>query len=147
MHLVTIYNLKDDKQYLRDLQSVSKDERTNFGLAISEVGLVGSPEWWNAVERGGIPKQVIEGKISKVYKTGHNDFPQFDINSGGSITSWERYGNWQYYKVGNDIKITYVLSKFKVPLEGVGDFSSLVLTVEATQVDLIKEPFDGFEMV
>jgi len=147
MALVTIYCLKDDKKYLSDLQNASKDLRPDIGLEISEFGLIGNPDWWEAVQDGRIPTEVVEGKVSKVYKTGHNDFPQFDIDSNGKITSWMQYGNWQYYKVGNIIKISYVLQKFKKPLKGVGDSTQVVLTVEAQNVDVIKEPFKGFEKV
>lgn len=127
------------------LQKASSDSSSQFGLKISEFGIIGSNQWWVAIESGKIPITSLLGKISNVYRTGHNDFPQFDLDVNGKATSWEQYGNPQYYQVGNMLKIVYVTQELKKPIKGIGNNSRVVISVEAQRVELLKEPFDGFE--
>src|SRR4030095_7184351 len=98
--LQTIYNLKDDKQKIAQTQRVSIDKSLPFGLKIENNLLFGSDEWFAAVENGEIKNHRITGKISKVYMSGHNDWPEFEIENEEGKTSWTREGTDSAYAVG-----------------------------------------------
>ena len=104
-----IYSLKDDSHSIKLIQDATLNTE-KYGI-VSEHGLFGSDEWWSAIENKAIELKIIEGLISKVYMSGHNDFPQFDINSNGNVTSWERMGIDDFYKVGAKVKLEYVQVK------------------------------------
>ena len=59
----------------------------------------------------------VPGILPKVYMSGHNDFPEFEMDSEGTITSWERRGDQQHYVVGRKVKVVYALQEFKKPIE------------------------------
>ena len=110
-----IYDLRDDKRTIKLIQDATLNTK-NFGLK-PEYGLFGSEEWWEAIEDGAIPKKVLEGIISRVYMSGHNDFPEFEVTAlDNNKTSWERRGHDKYYVLGRKIKIIYVVQKFRQPL-------------------------------
>ncbi len=110
-----VYDLKEDKNYINLVQQATL-HRDDAGLK-SEYGLFGSTEWWNAIDKGLIPKVQIEGKITKVYMGGHNDFPEFELTTDNNEkTSWERKGVDNFYNVGRRIRIVYVTQEFKKPL-------------------------------
>src|SRR5687767_15530270 len=98
--LQTVYRLRDDKRRIKILQSASSDSDVSYGLKIEKGLLVGTREWFNAIDSGQIKSTTIHGSISKVFMSGHNDFPKFEIESMGQKTCWERYGNDEFYKVG-----------------------------------------------
>ena len=148
MKLIKIYDLKEDKSSIESLQKASLNPDPEFGFKISPYGLIGSPQWWQAVQGEVIPVHIVQGKIVNVYNTGHgNNFPEFDVNCNGNVSSWMLEGNKQYYKIGNEIRIMYVLQEYKIFHKGLGSESQVVLTIEAQEVDIIKELFDGLEMV
>ena len=113
--LEPIYNLKNDKHRIATIQEASLDKASEGGLKIENNLLFGSPEWFEAIEAGQIKKHIIKGKISKVYMSGHNDYPQFEIDSSEGKTNWTRNGNENAYKVGKDVELIYVEQKFKKP--------------------------------
>ena len=127
--MIKVYDLCADKKHIKDVQHATL-ETDDFGLQ-SEHGLFGSQEWWTAVEKGVIPKVVIEGMISRVYMSGHNDFPEFEITTETGKSSWERLGDEKFYAVGRKCKIIYALQKFKKPLPMPGNkeekFSKIVI--------------------
>ena len=96
---------------------------------IPEHGLFGSPEWWSAVESGDIPTHRVSGIISRVYMSGHNDYPEFEVTSGSTTTSWTREGDDEAYIPGRAVTVEYVLQRFKKPLKGVGENSQSVLRI------------------
>src|SRR3989338_5658134 len=112
--MTKIYDLHNDRHTIKLIQDATLNTE-DYGLK-PEHGLFGSQEWWQAVEQGVIPKKQVEGVISRVYMTGHNDFPEFEVTSETGKTKWERKGNDKYYVVGKRVKILYVTQKFKKPL-------------------------------
>ncbi len=104
-----IYSLKDDVRAVKLIQEATQNTE-RYGV-VSEYGLFGSVEWWNAVAENKIESEVIEGKISKVYMSGHNDFPEFKVLSNGDETSWERKGNEKLYQEGAKVRLEYVQVK------------------------------------
>lgn len=82
-----IYSLKSDVRHIENVQKATLKTK-KYGI-VSD-GLFGSTEWRQALERGEIEIHTVEGVISKVYMSGHNDFPEFKIESDGNVTSWAR---------------------------------------------------------
>jgi len=109
-----IYDLRDDKQHIVHVQQATLHS-DDFGL-VPEHGLFGSEEWWSAIKQGHIPTHVLEGTISDVFWSGHNDFPEFEMTSGSEKSRWERMGDENRYVEGSPVRITYVKQKFKKPI-------------------------------
>ena len=109
--LIKIYDLKMDKERVRQIQKATL-ETTEFGL-VPDPALFGSDEWWGAIKLGRIPVQTVKGVISRVFMSGHNDFPEFEIDDGKEKTQWERRGIEEAYTVGRSVLLKYVIQKFK----------------------------------
>ena len=43
--------------------------------------------------------------------SGHGDWPEFELDSDGTKTSWTRRGNQALYAEGKEAKIEYVMQK------------------------------------
>jgi len=123
------YKLQDDKEAIKRLQVVSVDKNSNFGLKTENGILVGSHEWFSAIETTRIEKQTIKGEISKVFMSGHNDYPEFEMDSNGAKTIWTRDGKDEHYKVGKKIELTYVTQKFKRPIDILGTTTKLIIEI------------------
>lgn len=107
--MIEVYSLKNDARRISDVQNARLNTK-KYGI-ISEHGLFGTDEWWRAIESGKIEAISISGVISKVYMSGHNDFPEFKVESEGLVTSWERKGKEELYIEGARVKLKYVLTK------------------------------------
>jgi hypothetical protein len=102
----SIYSLKNDLRSIERIQEVTLST-DNYGID-SERGLFGSKEWWVSINNNDIEVFTLEGIISSVYMSGHNDFPEFKVTSDGDVTSWERKGNETLYKQDDKVKLEYV---------------------------------------
>ncbi len=125
----TVYRFQDDKEAIKRLQKVSRDPKSDYGLKIENGLLVGTREWFNAVESGQFETMTIIGQISKVYMSGHNDYPEFEIDINGEKSTWTREGLDELYIVGKRIELTYVLQKFKRPWS-TGSTTKIVLEIK-----------------
>jgi hypothetical protein len=108
---VKIYDLKQDHRKINLVQKATLETK-DYGL-VPEPALFGSPDWWRAVEENLIPVHTIEGIISRVYMSGHNDYPEFEIDDGQKKTQWTREGKDEAYVVGRRVKLKYVFQKPK----------------------------------
>jgi len=108
---VKIYDLKQDHRKIGLIQKATLETK-DYGL-VPEYGLFGSPEWWLAIEKGLISIHTIEGIITRVYMSGHNDYPEFEIDDGQEKTCWTRDGKDEAYIVGKRVKLKYVFQKPK----------------------------------
>jgi hypothetical protein len=63
---------------------------TEGGLALLNGLLCCSPDWFRAIETGDVPSTTLDGVISRVFMSGHNDFPEFEIDAGGQRSRWAR---------------------------------------------------------
>ena len=113
--MIKIYDLRDDRYTINLIQDATLHTE-DAGLKVKH-GLFGSTEWWGAIEKGVIPKNRIKGVISRVYMSGHNDFPEFEVTSESGRSSWERNGDDYHFVVGRKIEIVYVTQDFKKPIE------------------------------
>ena len=114
--MIKIYDLRDDTRTVKLIQHATL--HTDHAGLRPDHGLLGSKEWWQAVDQGLIPQQTVEGIISRVYMSGHGDFPEFELHSEDiGKTNWERRGEEKYYVIGRGGRIVYVLQEFKQPFE------------------------------
>lgn len=101
-----IYDLSKDEDRILWMQSASKEGR---GIK-DQPALVGSLDFWEAIQSGKIPLHSEEGVITKVFWSGHGDFAEFSMKSASGLEkSLERYGEISKYKEGNAIRIEYVV--------------------------------------
>lgn len=122
-----IYNLHDDARYLSALQNASLN-RVDAGLQNTH-GLVGSDEWWQAIENGALPLHTIYGRITRIFGIDHYGFPEFElVNSEGS-TSWACKGDIKNYSVGDTVKIHYVLQWHKVQIPNASPTSRTIIAI------------------
>jgi len=95
--------------------------------------LFGTKDWFDAVERGVIHTHLVKGIISRVYMTGQNDFPEFEIENNESITNWPKFGEDAAYQVGKDIELTYVEQEFKRQFDLTGPISKCVIEIRISE--------------
>lgn len=108
---VKVYDLAEDQETIRQIQRATLSTE-QFGLE-PDVALFGSEEWWAGVKDGRIPRHELQGVISRVYMSSHNDWPVFEVDASGVKSSWTRYGPDDLYRVGNEIRLEYVVQKRK----------------------------------
>lgn len=113
---VKIYDLKEDLETIQLVQRATLNTK-EFGLE-PDVALYGSDEWWRAVSDGRIATHSVSGTISRVYMSGHGDWPEFEVDSGGEKTRWTRVGDQSLYEPGSRVKVEYVLQKRRTRVLG-----------------------------
>ena len=125
----TAYKFKDDKEAIKRLQEVSSDPESNYGLKVENGLLVGTKEWFHATEDRRLLKETLTGRISKVYMSGHNDWPEFEIESKEGFSTWTREGNDKLYQVGKFVEIDFVIQKHKRQWDMLGPTTKKVLEI------------------
>jgi len=133
MNLKQIYNLKNDSRRIKIIQEASLDKNSYAGYKTENGLLFGTKEWFNAIEKGMIPIHTIKGIISRVYMSGHNDYPEFEIESNEGKTTWTREGIDAAYKVGSSIELIYVEQKYKRPTDITGAISKCVIEIKIAE--------------
>ena len=130
---VKIYDLKRDSRKIGLIQKATLETK-DYGL-VPNPALFGSDDWWRAIENTEIPIHTIEGVISRVYMSGHNDFPEFEIDDGKELTKWTREGNDGRYAVGRRVRLMYV---FQTPKRAFGSGSPHKVALEIWMADREK---------
>ena len=97
--LISVYKFQEDKEAIKRLQEVSSDTKSVYGLKTENGLLIGTKEWFQATEDGRLSKETIRGTISKVYMSGHNDWPEFEMENESGKSTWTREGNDKLYQV------------------------------------------------
>lgn len=131
----TAYKFQDDKEAIKRLQVVSSDPKSNYGLKIVNGLLIGTTDWFEAIENGKIKKEVLIGIISKVYMAGHNDWPEFEVENNNGKSTWTREGKDNLYAVGRKIEIDFVIQKYKRPIDLLGPTVKKVLEIRIENDD------------
>ncbi len=131
----TAYKFQDDKEAIKRLQVVSSDPKSNYGLKIVNGLLIGTTDWFEAIENGKIKKEVLIGIISKVYMAGHNDWPEFEVENNNGKSTWTREGKDNLYAVGKKIEIDFVIQKYKRPIDLLGPTVKKVLEIRIENDD------------
>lgn len=136
--LKKIYDLREDAERVASVQKATLTTK-DFGL-VPEHGLFASTEWWRAIDDGVLPIVRVEGRISRVFLSGHNDYEEFEIDAAGERSSWtrvtsggqgggpERSAKAALYEVGRAVVLKYVQQRFRQALEGI-PFSRSVLEI------------------
>jgi hypothetical protein len=86
---------------------------TDGGLA-PEPALLGSEEWWAAIDRGDLPTHRVDDEITRVYWASMNDWPEFEVGHG-SKKAWTRMGDSTRYVPGLRVRLDYVVMRFRSP--------------------------------
>ena len=82
-----VYLLADDAVRIGNIQKATLGT-ADYGLALDH-GLLGSNDWWNAIERDTLPLHTDYGTVSCVTMTGMGDYPSFKILADdGTVTDW-----------------------------------------------------------
>lgn len=103
------YDLAEDYDTIALVQRATLTTK-EFGL-VPDVALYGSDEWWAAIADGRIPRHEVRGTISRVFMSGHGDWPEFELDSSGVKSRWTRLGNQALYVEGREAKVEYVLQR------------------------------------
>lgn len=123
-NMVELYSLAKDTEHIRKVQRATLNT-ADYGLVVvPEHGLFGSEQWWEAIRTGKLPTVQIESVITRVYMGSMNDWPEFEIESGGSKTTWTRHVHRgeddRYYVVGKRVCLEYVIQHAKKDLGNFG---------------------------
>tara|TARA_Y100000815_G_C13332794_1_gene496691 strand:+ start:68 stop:472 length:405 start_codon:yes stop_codon:yes gene_type:complete len=127
--LISVYKFQEDKEAIKRLQEVSSDTKSVYGLKTENGLLIGTKEWFQATEDGRLSKETIRGTISKVYMSGHNDWPEFEMENESGKSTWTREGNDKLYQVGKLVEIDYVIQKYKRPWDMLGPTTKKVVEI------------------
>jgi hypothetical protein len=128
-----IYILKGDVQRIKLIQEASLDKNSHGGYKAINGLLFGTKEWFEAIEKEIITKHLVKGVISKVYMSGHNDYPEFEIESENGKTVWPRFGYDAAYQVGRKIELVYVEQVYKRPTDITGHISKCVIEIRIAE--------------
>jgi hypothetical protein len=74
-----VYNLRDDHEKVAAIQEATL-RTSDFGIEPTH-GLLGSREWWSAIESGRLPLQTLRGTISQLYMGSMGDWPSFELTT------------------------------------------------------------------
>jgi len=107
-----VYDLKADKAHVRAMQEATRS-RPDAGLA-PDPALVSSWRWWRAIKSGRYPSTILEGRIVRVFWASMGDWPMFTLESADSERSdWTREGDYTRYVEGLEVRLQYVVQRFK----------------------------------
>ena len=110
--LTSIYRLRDDAKRVRDIQKATL-ERPGYGI-VPEPALLGSNEWWQAIEDGTLHVHSAEGTITSVLWGSMGDWPEFRMTvANGEVLQWTRVGDVTRYVEGLEVQVTYVVQRHK----------------------------------
>jgi hypothetical protein len=132
--LVRVYDLRDQHELLSQMQETSLAPGDG-GLA--PVPLVGSDDWWRAVEAGALAHRLIEGRITRVYWAGMADWPEFELqDAGGHRTTWTREGDVRRYVEGLAARVALVDHPWKTPDQTLGTHSRVTVALWVERSEL-----------
>ncbi len=142
MHFVRAYSFENDQALIVAMQKASLGP-TNFGLSLTPA-LVGTPEWWRAMQDGSLVRRDVAGVISRVYWGSMGDWPECECEvtaNDGSTSIWTRMGDVSRYVEGLHAQFTSVLHPWKVPnQQGLGAASKIILIAEIEDSDRRSDP-------
>ncbi len=141
MEWVTVYDFALDEKRIQAMQDATLGRR-EFGVS-AKPALVGTPDWWRAVEDGRLPRTEIEGTIARVYWGSMADWPEFEIVAAdGSRSRWTREGDVSRYVEGLRVRLAYTRQAWKKPKPstGLGTESKIVLRIDLELSDRRSDP-------
>jgi hypothetical protein len=111
-----VYRLKDNATHVANVQKATLTT-TEYGIEQTH-GLFGSDEWWEHIVDGTLPVHTIRGTITRVFMSGHNDWPEFELSdNSGQLSRWTRETNRLedavFYEPGRAVEIDVVRQHHK----------------------------------
>jgi hypothetical protein len=115
------YELRRDAEGIARMQQAS--QQNPFSLKITH-GLIGSAEWWSAIQSGLLALHRLEGVVSGFWPgQGRAGPAEFQLRASTGVTS-----NWpcemapleaeQEFALGRHVTVEYVVQELKVALNG-----------------------------
>lgn len=144
MAWVTVYDLRDDRQRVEQIQEATLN-RPGYGLDPTPA-LFGTDEWWQAIADGQIPSRVEEGVVANVRWGSMGDWPEWTFRGDdGRERTWTREGDHTRYVDGLRARIRVVTVHWKAdsPLvlqNGEDPEHDMLIAVELEASDLRSEP-------
>ncbi len=135
-----IYDLRNDKEFVKGVQTASL-HASDYGLQTGLYGVLGSDDWWKAIEKGDIPIKIQEGILSRLegYHKAIDPMERFFIKSADKETEWLIPGNrWDDYVVGRRMLLHYVIQRRKNKLFLQDNQESKII------VGIWMQEFDGY---
>jgi hypothetical protein len=112
MSLISVYRLRDDTKRIQSIQTATL-ETAGYGL-VPQPALLGSSQWWQAIDEGRLPLQIARGTITRVFWSSMGDWPSFELTtSSGDVLGWTRDGDITKYVEGLEVQVTYVVQRHK----------------------------------
>jgi hypothetical protein len=100
-----IYQLRADKKRVRQGQ----EESANVDEFSSTPYLVGTKQWWAAIDSGTVERRTVEGTIAEAKPTSMPDRQEFRMRTAdGSELTGVRHGDPMRYVQGLGIRFEYV---------------------------------------
>lgn len=108
-----VYDIRQDNVLLAQMRRTSLASG-QLGLAI-EHGVVGSPEWWAAVEAGQVKIETFIGVILRVDGGPMGDSAIVRIQGEGEMKSWVAWEGFEAHLVGKRVEVKYAWVRPKHP--------------------------------
>ena len=110
-----VYDIRQDSIKLSQMRSASLSSGP-FGLSTIH-GIVGSPDWWNAVEAGRVKVVQFVGVIRHVDGGPMGDSTIVRIEGNGETKSWTAWEGFDRSLIGKRVEIHYANVPPKNPPE------------------------------
>jgi hypothetical protein len=133
-----VYDVRQDLGTIKASQRTTRE--TDGGLALANGLLCYSDEWFRAVEIGQLPSTTLNGVITGSFMSGHNDYPEFELEANGEKTRWTRSVSGVYvgngdklFEPGRNVRLKYVEHPWKPGQPGsqiLGTHAKLVVYIE-----------------
>lgn len=141
MEWFTVYDFASDRQRIDAMQKATLGP-TDFGVS-PHPALVGTPEWWRAIDDGQLPRVELEGTISRVYWGSMGDWPEFElVSDDGARSAWTREGDVSRFVEGLRVRLAYTLHLWKVEKTSLnlGPASKIVLRIDLEESAKRSDP-------
>lgn len=108
-----LYDIRRDAIKLSQIRAASLSTG-QFGLTTSH-GIVGSPEWWKALDAGGIKVETFVGVIRQLDGGPMGDSSIVRIDGDAEVKSWTAWEGFDRSLIGKRIEIRYACVPPKHP--------------------------------
>jgi hypothetical protein len=108
-----LYDIRQDAIKLSQIRAASLSTG-QFGLTTAH-GIVGSPEWWKAVDAGRIKVETFVGVIRRLDGGPMGDSAIVRIEGDGETKSWTAWEGFNRSLIGKRIEIRYACVPPKNP--------------------------------
>jgi FtsP/CotA-like multicopper oxidase with cupredoxin domain len=127
-----VYRLRDDLERIAAIQNATLTTK-EFGIEPTH-GLLGSKQWWAAIEIGSLPLRILRGSIARTYMASMNDWPEFEVvTTDGQTSKWTREANSREqaarYEAGRQVEIDYIIQRHRPASWDGGGETEIILEI------------------